>query len=101
MNYISRLVLDLLEKNVESRDDMMLTVRYVHDFEMAMLNVKKSEYYDSLFDGKLSSIKTIDRIWRKIQEAYPNLRGKEWEYRQYQAGIISSICSANQLDLFD
>ena len=101
MNYISRLIFDLLEKNIEARDDMMLTVRYVHDYEMALLKIKKSEYYDSLFSGKLSSIKTIDRIWRKTQETYPDLRGKEWEYRQFQAGVIRSYFSMNQLGLFD
>ena len=103
MNYIKRLTNDLLEKNPQSRDDMMLTVRYVHDFEMAMFGTKKQEYYTALFEGRLSSIKTIDRIWRRIQEENPSLRGSEWLERQVQAGNISAsaIKHAGELRLFE
>lgn len=99
-NYITRLTVDLLVKNIESRDDMMLTVRYVHDFEMALFNIPKQSYYDSLFGGKLSSIKTIDRIWRKAQMDNPSLRGAEWLQRQIQSGQCSSeFINANPLGL--
>ena len=72
-NYITRMTVDLLIKNEESRDDMMLTVRYIHDFEMALFSIPKTQYYDALFNGKLSSIKTLDRIWRKAQMDNPSL----------------------------
>ena len=66
--YINRLTVDLLTKNEEARDNMMLAVQYVHDFEMAMFGVKQASYYDALFKGgKLTSIKTLDRVWRKAQ----------------------------------
>ena len=86
-NYITRLIIDLLTKNTEARDDMMLSVQYVHDFEMALFGIKKSEYYNALFKGRLSSIKTLDRIWRRIQLDHPSLRGEEWFDRQIQAGL--------------
>ena len=47
-----------------------------------------NDYFDSLFGNKLSSIKTIDRTWRKIQEETPILRGKKWGERQKQSGKI-------------
>lgn len=102
-NHITRVTIDLLRKNAEARDDMMLTVQYVHDFEMAMLKIKKSNYYDALFGNKLSSIKTIDRAWRKIQEEYPQLRGTDWDKRQIQAGLMSAELindSSGQLSFF-
>ncbi len=100
-NYITRLTIDLLSKNVEARDNMMLTVQYIHDFEMAIFKVKKADYYDACFTGKLSSIKTLDRIWRKVQEEKPELRGAEWVERQVQAGRVSaSIIATNQLGLW-
>ena len=62
----------------------------------------KEDYYECVFDAKLSSLKTIDRIWRKVQEAHPKLRGKEWTLRQVQAGLISieTIIAKTQLKLF-
>ena len=102
-NHITRVTIDLLTKNSEARDNMMLTVRYVHDFEMALFKIDKSDYYDALFSERLSSIKTIDRLWRKVQEAYPNLRGADWEKRQIQAGLVSEEImreSGGQLSFF-
>ena len=101
-NYITRLTIDLLTKNAESRDDMMLCVRYIHDFEMALFNVNKSNYYDALFGGKLSSIKTLDRVWRRVQLEHKSLRGVEWLERQVQAGLVSaSAIKGNELTLFE
>ena len=101
MSYIKRITYDLLEKNPESRDDMMLTVRYVHDYEMAMFRIPKEKYYDALFNEKLSSIKSIDRIWRKVQEDNPELRGAEWDERQIQAGLMAgNLKPLGELKLF-
>jgi hypothetical protein len=103
MGYIKRITSDLLEKNLDSRDDMMLTVQYVHDYEMAMFSISKEQYYSALFSGRLSSIKTIDRIWRKVQEDRPDLRGNEWLERQVQAGNISAgaMRANGELRLFE
>lgn len=100
-NYITRLTIDLLTKNIESRDDMMLLVRYIHDFEMAMFSVKKESYYDALFSGKLSSVKSLDRCWRRVQQEHVKLRGSEWMERQVQAGLMSaSAIKGGSLSLF-
>ena len=53
------------------------------------------------FHGSLSKPTTIDRVWRKVQEEKPELRGKEWELRQMRAGQISlDLALKNQLKLF-
>jgi len=100
-NYITRLTIDLLTKNTEARDDMMLAVQYIHDFEMALFGIKKYEYYEALFKGRLSSIKTLDRVWRRVQLDNPSLRGEEWLERQIQAGLaVAPPSDVKQGDLF-
>ena len=101
-SYITKMVIGILSNNEESRDDVLIVVKIIHDFEMNVLGKSKLDYYDLVFQGKLSSLKTIDRIWRKVQENNQQLRGKEWMLRQVQAGIIAieTIMGKNQLKLF-
>jgi hypothetical protein len=102
-NYITKLTITILKNNPEARDEMYLVVKSIHDFEMSVMGYSKENYYDAFFDNKLSSVKTIDRIWRKVQEEKPELRGKFWELRQVQSGQISleMVASKYQLKLFD
>jgi len=102
-NYVTKELGQLLARNVEARDNMVLCVKHIHDLEMKILEVTENEYYSAFFGGKLSSVKTIDRIWRKLQEDIPELRGSEWEARQAQSGRIDITDLSylkNQLNLF-
>ena len=50
------------------------------------------------------TVHTIRRIWQLVQEKFPELRGKEWEQRQKQAGMISQEIAEekyHQIQLFD
>ena len=99
--YVTKLVVSILEKNIIARDDVMIVIQTIHDFEMAVLKKNKEDYYDMFFHGTLSKITTIDRVWRKVQEEKPELRGREWELRQVRAGEISLDLAMNkQLNLF-
>jgi len=103
-NYLTRELAKLLAENVDARDEMMLTVKHIHDLEMAVLSIPREDYYNAFFGERLSSVKTIDRIWRKIQEDIPELRGSEWEARQAQSGRIEIADLSylkNQLNLFE
>lgn len=103
-SYVTKVVIAILKKSLEARDEWILCVKHFHDFEMSIGNISKEEYYDAIFDKRLSSIKTIERLWRKVQEDIPELRGKDWELRQLQGGAMKKafIMKANgQLDLFD
>lgn len=80
--------------NEDSRDDLLLTIRLVHDGEMAQWGFNKEEYYDAVFGEKLSSVHTIRRIWQLAQEKKPELRGKTWEERQKQAGLLAQEFAA-------
>jgi hypothetical protein len=87
--YISRMTFSILTNNKESRDNWMLVVKQIHDIEMMTWGISKPDYYDALFSYKLTNPQTISRIWRKIQEHNPELRGEEWEQRQQQGGQIA------------
>jgi len=102
-NYVTKSLFVFLKENEEARDNMLDCVKHIHDLEMAVLSIPREDYYDAFFNGRLSSVKTIDRIWRKIQEDVPELRGSEWEARQVQSGRIEIEDLSylkNQLNLF-
>ncbi len=88
--YISRMIYSILVNNKDSRDDWMLVVKQIHDIEMATWGIGKEDYYDALFSLKLANPQTVSRIWRKIQEHCPELRGNFWEERQAQGGIVAT-----------
>lgn len=85
---LSTKIKTLLAKNKACRDNMMLTVSMLHEMELKQFGKGKKEYFDLLFSGKLSSIKTIDRMWRYVQEKNAHLRGKKWKERQMAAKEI-------------
>lgn len=87
--YISRMVYYILRSDAEARDNWLIVVKKVHDTEMITMRIEITEYYHALFSERLTNPQTISRIWRKIQEHNPELRGKEWEQRQKQSGQIS------------
>ena len=102
--YLSRLVKQILIKDASCRDDLMKTLKEVHDRELSLWSYSKSEYYDAFFSEKLSNPETVGRLWRLLQEKFPELRGEQWEERQIRAGLISREAAEGtlfQLDLFD
>lgn len=88
-NYLSRLIKVILMYDEDARDDWMDTIRQVHDKEMNVWCYDKCQYYDALFSNKLSNVHTIKRLWQLVQEKYPELRGKTWEERQRQGGMVA------------
>lgn len=102
-NYVTKSLFVFLKENEEARDNMLDCVKHIHDLEMTVLSISREDYYNAFFGERLSSVKTIDRIWRKIQEDVPELRGSEWEARQVQSGRIDIEDLSylkNQLNLF-
>lgn len=87
--FVSRFVFKILNENIESRDNCLLTIQMVHNKEMELYGYHIIDYYDNLFSNKHANPQTIARIWRKIQEKNPELRGKNWEYRQKLSGCIA------------
>ncbi len=98
--YITKLVISILRNNEIARDDIMLVIKIIHDFELGVLKKGKEDYYEMFFSNTLSNVRTIARVWRKVQENMPELRGKEWELRQVKSGEVSMEMIQNQLKLF-
>jgi len=104
MNYkVIKLIARCLEKLPEARDSWMMTIKYVHEREMELLCVDKEEYFDTLYAEKLSDPCTIRRLWQKVQEERPHLRGTTWEERQRQGGVLAKEIAVidKQLELFN
>jgi len=87
------LIYHILSTNDKTRDDWMLCIKEVHSLEMISNRLSKEEYFDNLFykddSGEyscFSNVHTIKRLWQKVQEEYPHLRGLTWEERQRQGG---------------
>lgn len=87
--YLTRLVKSILMNNEAARDNCLLLIKEIHDKEMQIWAYDRAQYYDAVFQGHMSSMVTINRIWRLVQEKFPELRGKEWEERQKQGGVIA------------
>ena len=104
MNYkVIKIIANCLQKNPESRDNWMMALQYVHEREMALLCVEKEEYFDTFFSERLTDPHTIRRLWQKVQEQCPELRGETWEERQRQGGVFAKEMAMinKQLELFD
>jgi hypothetical protein len=103
-----KLIETILTNDAESRDDWMLCVKKIHSWQMMLNGVTKEQYFDKLFeqdaDEKYSyfmNVDTIKRIWAKVQEEKPSLRGLKWVERQIQGGNYNvNVYNEMQLSLF-
>jgi hypothetical protein len=103
-----QLIYNILSNDVETRDDWMLCIKEIHSIEMTFKGISKNDYFTKLFekndDGEysnFSNVHTIKRLWQKVQEDFPNLRGSTWEERQRQGGqyVVNTI-DEQQLSFF-
>jgi hypothetical protein len=76
----------------------------VHDIEMDLHKILVQDYYYAVFfTEKLSNVHTIKRLWQMVQENREDLRGKTWEERQKQGGMIAKemvFIDPKQLKMF-
>jgi len=102
---LTKIILNLLIDNEYLRDDWNHTIRIVHDIEMKHHGISQKDYYYTIFyTEKLTNIHTIKRLWQMVQEYRVDLRGKTWEERQRQGGMISKeivFINPLQLKMFD
>ena len=100
---ITRLIYNILSQNAEARDNWMLTIQKIHETEMTIKGIKTSDYFDAFFNEELSNVHTIKRMWQKVQEDFPSLRGVTWEERQRQGGKMAKdmVIDLSQMTLFN
>ena len=78
---LQRLIYNILVTHKESRESWLLTIKIVHQTEMTIKGISIQNYFYSVFDEELSNLNSIKRIWSKIQEDVPQLRGDNYEDR--------------------
>jgi len=99
--FISRLIFSMLRDIPETRDNWMLLVKLIHDTEMSVQRIERTEYYDHFFGNRFTNVDSIKRIWALIQERNPSLRGLKWEERQKTASeVAKEIIEDKQLSFF-
>ena len=98
-----RLIYNILTQDKIARDDWMLTIKTVHTTEMRVKGIIQSDYFDSFFNEDLSNVHTIKRLWQKVQEDFPKLRGDTWEERQRQGGKMAKemVIDPAQMTMFN
>jgi hypothetical protein len=103
------LIYHTLSNKIDTRDDWMLCIKEIHSLEMLSKKILSEDYFEKLFeineDGEyinFSNVHTIKRLWQKVQEDFPNLRGTTWAERQKQGGQynVNSFYDDKQLTLF-
>jgi hypothetical protein len=102
--FITARIISVLRNDVLCRDSYMRTIQMLHDEELNFMRKDQADYYKLFFDKKLSSVNTIIRMWRKVQEVHVELRGENWDDRQVQSIEFRSkinIYGKDQLHLFD
>tara|TARA_Y100000310_G_C20175686_1_gene575734 strand:+ start:217 stop:528 length:312 start_codon:yes stop_codon:yes gene_type:complete len=78
----------MLKRNEAYRDsDAALMARvWYEDFQRLDIGSTKNEHYVhfliALKDNKLSNWDSVTRCRRKVQEIFPQLRGKKYEFRR-------------------
>jgi hypothetical protein len=104
-----QLIYNILSNDAETRDDWMLCIKEIHSIEMKLHGISKKDYFDKLYEkddegeySYFSNVHTIKRLWQKVQEDFPNLRGLTWETRQKQGGqyVVDSLNDDTQLSFF-
>jgi hypothetical protein len=104
-----QLIYNILSNDSETRDDWMLCIQEIHSIEMKFHGISKNDYFDKLYEKDdegeypyFSNVHTIKRLWQKVQEDFPNLRGLTWETRQKQGGqyVVDSLNDDTQLSFF-
>jgi hypothetical protein len=102
---LTKIIFNLLVNDEALRDDWLSTIRMVHDIEMKNHSIIQQDYYYAIFfTDKLSNVTTVKRIWQLVQENCSAIRGKTWEERQMQGGMISKemvFFDVKQLKMFD
>ena len=104
-----QLIYNILSNDAQTRDDWMLCIQEIHSIEMKFHGISKNDYFDKLYEKDdegeyryFSNVHTIKRLWQKVQEDFPALRGTTWETRQKQGGqyVVDSFYDDNQLSFF-
>lgn len=77
----------LLIKHPILRDDVhfLCSVIWKGDLRLEGKDINSMsaiELMEMVKEGRLSNFKSIDRLWRLIQERHSELRGREWNKRQ-------------------
>jgi hypothetical protein len=97
LNKVKDLVKVLLETYPELRDSdnrLMLNVWAKQDFSLMDKEKKYRSFSDKFAAGYYHNPESIRRSRQKLQEQYPNLRGKAYKKRQAEQEVVKTQLNA-------
>lgn len=81
----AQLVKSVLVQSEKARDDDRYIDAVIWNKEAERLGLTSiKEFINAYYRGKITDPNSISRVRRKLQELYPELRGKKYEERQGQ-----------------
>jgi hypothetical protein len=84
----------ILEASPEARDSDEILTTEIWSMELAemgyTLTIPIYKFFNMINRDRVSSMKTIERHRRKLQELHPNLRGQKWDSRHRDAETIKT-----------
>jgi hypothetical protein len=99
MERVKEVVLDLLKQDAKYRDSDRKLCCKVWSIEMGG-NIERGEmtayqflceYSKSNSDSKLSNVASIERVRRKLQEEFPELRGKNYKGKKAEEEAVQGF----------
>jgi hypothetical protein len=80
----------LLVKSPHLRDDdnKLIATYYYHESQSNLLKITALDFLHEFADGKFTNPETIRRCRQKLQEEYPELRGKLWHEKQHAGNEV-------------
>ena len=80
----------LLIKSPHLRDDdnKLIATYYYHESQSNLLKITALDFLHEFADGKFTNPETIRRCRQKLQEEYPELRGKLWHEKQHAGNEV-------------
>ena len=90
-NNATAAVMSALMASEEARDSDRALLTSVWAKEVGENKAKKTSFWDFMqmfYLGEVSNPESITRCRRKLQELYPELRGKKWSARHKMAELV-------------
>jgi len=80
----------LLVKSPHLRDDdnKLIATYYYHESQSNLLKITALDFLHEFADGKFTNPETIRRCRQRLQEEYPDLRGKLWHEKQHAGNEV-------------
>ena len=95
-NTVYEKVKRIMERYPETRDNYAYL-----DFQFYPSNISLSDFFIGLSEGNYSSIESVHRARRMVEEDFPHLRGKTYEKRHIKQHQVCESINLTPIDTIE